>query len=440
MPRPSRWKAVLLLGLLATALTAATPPPAAEAPSPAADPERQEADAFAQKALEALRAAGAKGELRYEPEHFRILIPEAPDQPAKTVHLTNFHADYRAAPPERRPEVHQLLTRILNPPKAPTTYAQARPHLLPVIRPRSYFELLGLADTGHASQAPFAVWRPLGEVFAVALVHDAPDTMQYLGPDQLSQWGVSTDKAFADAMDNLRRQSQEPLVTLAPGLCTATWEDSYASSRVLLEEVIRRCKVRGEPVVLLPNRDVLLLTGSEDEQGLLEAAQRAQAALESPRPMDGRALRRSPKGWLPFLPPRSSKAWAAFRKLHVLSLAREYEDQRQHLMSAQEPDAFIASFKLYENKQGHAFSMGIWVKDLETLLPKVDLISFIADPEPGPGTRPVATVRWELVERDAGKLLSPVPGLYPVRYRLQGFPSAEQLARWKKDPTAMDLP
>jgi hypothetical protein len=45
-----------------------------------------------------------------------------------------------------------------------------------------------------------------------------------------------------------------------------------------------------------------------------------------------------------------------------------------------------------------------------------------------------------VVERDVGKLLAREEGLYPVRYRLKGFPSEEQLARWKKDPRVMDVP
>jgi hypothetical protein len=45
-----------------------------------------------------------------------------------------------------------------------------------------------------------------------------------------------------------------------------------------------------------------------------------------------------------------------------------------------------------------------------------------------------------MVMRDVGHLLVPQEGLYPVRYRLAGFPSQEQLARWKQEPSAMDVP
>jgi hypothetical protein len=122
-------------------------------------------------------------------------------------------------------------------------------------------------------------WRPLGEVMAVALVHDGPETMRYISPELLASWGISFDTALTHALENLRRRSSEPLEMLAPGTCGSTWRDNYDTSRMLLDEVVRRCPVRGEPVVLLPHRDLLLITGSRDEEGLVLAAERALALL-----------------------------------------------------------------------------------------------------------------------------------------------------------------
>jgi hypothetical protein len=46
----------------------------------------------------------------------------------------------------------------------------------------------------------------------------------------------------------------------------------------------------------------------------------------------------------------------------------------------------------------------------------------------------VGIARFEEVSRVAGQLLAPVEGLYPERYRVTGFPTPEQLARWQNDP------
>lgn len=407
------------------------------------DPERQEADAFAQRVLETLRAGGIQGDPHYDPERFLIQLPRANGQEPLTLFLSNFYDDYRAAPPERRDEVLQRLLRLHETPDVPDTYASVRPALMPVLRPRSYFELLGLLEESANRPGKEAVtWRPLGDVMAVALVHDTPDAMQYIGPEQLERWGVGFDAAYTDALENLRRHSPEPLETLAPGTCRSTWKDNYAASRLLLDEVLRRCPVKGQPVVLIPNRDLLLITGTQDEKGLLLAAEWAEKALQTPRPLDGRALRHTSGGWVPFLPERGSEARPAFQRLALTSQARDYAEQQQRLDRRHEQqgvDLFVAAFVPYEDEHGRSFSQAVWVKGIDTLLPQVDMVIFM-DSKLGPEAPPVAVVRWDVVMRDVGNLLVPQEGLYPVRYRLKGFPSQEQLARWKKNPSVMDVP
>jgi len=460
MTRSTRSLNGVLLGVLAGGLAlglwyasthyalpevSSTPTGASAQDAGSSEPERQEADAFAQLVLETLRTAGIQGEPRYDPERFLIQLPAANGQEPLTLFLSNFHDEYRAAPPERRGQVLQRLLLLNALPELPETYEAVRPALLPVLRPRSYFELLGLLQTGADQPASGKVpvaWRPLGEVMAVALVHDTPDAMRYITSDQLASWGVSFEQASAVALENLRRRSTESLETLAPGTCRSSWADSYAASRLLLDEVLRRCPVKGQPVVLIPNRDLLLLTGSQDEQGQLLIAQWAEHALATPRPLDGRALRRTSEGWVPFLPERGSEARLAFHRLAMSSEARDYSEQEQRLDQQHEKqgvDLFIAGFIPHEDEHGRLFSQAVWVKGIDTLLPRVDVVLFM-DSERGPEAPPVAVVRWDMVMRDAGHLLVAQEGLYPVRYRLQGFPSDEQLARWKQDPSVMDVP
>jgi hypothetical protein len=437
----------LALGLWWASPSGEPPPPAGSSPAGtdagSVDPARQEADAFAQRALETLRAAGFTGELRYDAERFLIQVPDAEGQSGQTIFLHNFHDEYRAAPPERRDEALRRLTLMGRAPETPNTYAAARSALLPVVRPRASFELLEILDPrSPINTLRPAEWRPLGEVLALALVIDTPDAMKYLGPQELAQWGITFEEASAVALENLRRQSQEPLIPLAPGTCASSWRDSYANSRMLVDEVLRRCPVRGEPVVFVPHRDLLLITGSQDEEGLLRAAEIALNALQVPRPVDGRALRRTPQGWQPFLPARSSKAWQAMRKLAVYSQARDYTDQRERLDSHHEQlgvELFVADFVPYEDEQGRVFSQAVWVKGIDTLLPRTDML-VLMDSALGPEAPPLGVVRWDVVERDAGHLLVPLEGYYPARFRPQGFPSPEQLERWKKDPRTMDVP
>jgi hypothetical protein len=389
----------------------------------APEQEQAERDAFAQRAIEALRASGETRDIHYEARDFLLRLG---DKDGSIVFLSNFFDEYLATAPEQRDEVFVRLTRVRDMPALPETLAEARPNLLPVVRSRTVFE-----------QVPLSIaWRPLSGFLGVGLAFDGPDTLRYLGPDELARWGLSFDQALGLAVENLRSRSTEPLEQLAPGTCQSPWEDSYAASRLLLDEVVRRCQVKGTPVVLVPHRDLLLITGSEDEEGLHQVATKALRAVMAPRALDGRAVRLTSEGWVPFMPERLNKAWADFRQLELFTRARDYAEQTERLEKLYQEkgvDLFVAAYTPYQDERGRSVSYAVWLKGVDALLPRTEVIFFM-DPALGPEAPPVGIARWEEVARAAGQLLEPVEGLYPERYRVKGFPSEAQLARWQNDP------
>ncbi|ATB43961.1 hypothetical protein CYFUS_009442 [Cystobacter fuscus] len=401
--------------------------------SSADEDERTERESFAQKAIAALREAGETRPIRYDAEGFLL---ELGDKDPSTVFLGNFFDEYRATPPEQRHEVLGRLTHVRSPPTMPEAFADVRPHLMPVVRGRAFFERLRLEVKGRKDLSTLLSWKPLGGFLGVGLAFDGPDTLRYLGPDELRRWGVSFEEALTLALENLRQRSPESLERLAPGTCQAPWQDTYAASRLLLEEVVRRCPVRGEPVVLVPHRDLLLITGSDDEDGLSRVARMSLDALLAPRAQDGRALRLTSGTWVPFMPERLSNAWKDFRQLELFTQARDYDEQTQQLDKHYQgtgEDVFVAAFTPYQDEHGRSLSYAVWQKGMTTLLPRAELIFFV-DPAQGERAAPVGVARWEDVAKVTGALGTPVEGLYPERYRVRDFPSDEQLARWRGDP------
>jgi hypothetical protein len=83
-------------------------------------------------------------------------------------------------------------------------------------------------------------------------------------------------------------------------------------------------------------------------------------------------------------------------------------------------DILVARFMAIEPQKGHIFTYCIWSKDVPTLLPRTDSVAFQGAAE----TPVVAT--WEKVVEIAGNLMTPTD-MYPERYRVEGFPTAEQL-------------
>lgn len=399
-------------------------------------PEQEQAarDAFARRAMEALRASGETRPIHYDADAFLLRLG---DKDGTTVFLANFYDEYLAGAPERRDGVFARITRVRETPDMPGTLAEARPHLLPVVRSRTFFEQLLLVMKNTPDHSTPIAWKPLAGFLGVSLAFDGPDTLRYIGPGELARWGVSFEQALGLAMENLRSRSTEPLEQLAPGTCKSPWEDSYAASRMLLDEVVRRCPVKGSPVVLVPHRDLLLITGSEDEDGLNRVASQALRAVMAPRALDGRAMRLGPEGWVPFMPERLSNAWGDFRKLELFTRARDYDEQTQQLEKLYEEkgvDLFVAAYTPYQDERGRTLSYAVWLKGVNAVLPRTEVIFFM-DPALGPEAPPVGIARWEDVSQVAGQLLAPVEGLYPERYRVKGFPTVEQLARWRNtDP------
>ncbi len=399
--------------------------------------EQAERDAFAQLAIKTLRAAGETRDIEYDAEGFLLRLgPTKGGGAGDTVFLGNFFDEYLATAPEERNEVLSRLTRVRAMPALPKTFAEVRPNLLPVVRGRTFFEQLRMVVKGTPGTSAPIAWKPVDGFLGAGLAFDGPDTLQYLGPDELARWGVTFDEAFSVALENLRQRSTEPLEQLAPGTCQAPWEDNYASSRLLLDEVVRRCKVRGAPVVLVPHRDLLLITGSEDEDGLRQVASKALRAVMAPRALDGRAMRLTAQGWVPFMPERLNNAWADFRKLELFTRTRDYDEQTQRLeklYAEKGEDIFVAAYTPYQDERGRSLSYAVWLKGVDAILPRAEVIFFM-DPALGEEAPPVGIARWEDVAKVAGDLLVPVEGLYPERYRVKDFPSEEQLAGWQNDP------
>ncbi|RKG55479.1 hypothetical protein D7X30_26985 [Corallococcus sp. AB011P] len=436
MSRNTQWKVagfgVSALVLVAALVLANGMPEVHEALSP----EASDRDAFAQQALEALRATDPTGELTYDPEQF-LIQRFAPDGGlGMSLFLTNFYREYQDTRPERRGEVLARLGRAGVLPEAPASYAQARPLLMLVVRARDTFE----AFSQQAGEAAPVSWRPVGEVLAEALVQDTPDAMRYVPTEELARWGISYEQARADAVTNLRRLEASPLRHLTLGVCAIFTNDSYGASRLLLDDVVRGCEVKGDPVVVVPNRDTVLITGADDATGLLTLAEAALEGVQAPRPVDGHALRLTADGWKPFLPGPKSPSRSILENLAFASRVRGYQEQTERLRKEQEhSEVFVASLVPAKDARGRFFGQAVWSNEGESLLPRADVIVFM-DAALGPDAPPAATVRWDLVVRDAGTLLMPELGVYPERYRVTGFPSKEQLQRWKADPTAMDVP
>ena len=216
---------------------------------------------------------------------------------------------------------------------------------------------------------------------------------------------------------------------ITPGLWASGWADSHDASRLILRDLIQEIEVKGDHVAMVPNRDVLLITGSEDHQGLAAMITIAEKSLDQPRGVCGAAFRLGWNDWSPYLPDPDNPLRARFETLHIKSICEDYGQQKALLDALHEKtgvDVFVAPCDVAqqkETKRTHTCCM--WLKGIESMLPKVDQVFFFVPTSDESGEM-VASADWEVVEKIVGNLLEPVD-LYPERYRVKGFPTEEEL-------------
>ena len=344
------------------------------------------------------------------------------------LYLGNLLHDLQQARRADRPAVlRRFLDGMLSPEAAlPATYAEARALLMPVVRRRGDIGIVVLstfATSGEARDDAFQpAIKPIVDDLVIALVCDRPTSMVYVNERELPKWGVSFDEALADALDNLRGLPEhDGWLQMSHGVWSGEWGDSYDSSRLLLPDLIHRTGVR-DPVVVVPFRNALMLTGAGNEAGLALMAQVIGDHLENnQRWLSFQPLRLVETTWEAWQPPAGQAAW---KLLQVRNDASIYESQKELLDAHHERhhiDIFVATCGALSWGDAGSATYGVWADHVDTLLPRTDLVAFTWKQPDGKDAS--LLVPWDDAVRVAGGLMEPTTES-PERWRLRAFPDA----------------
>jgi hypothetical protein len=192
----------------------------------------------------------------------------------------------------------------------------------------------------------------------------------------------------------------------------------------LITKAIRPLAGEDDAIAMIPNRDTLLIAGSENNEALSAMLEQAKEALKQSYPNSGVALRLSGDEWVPWLPAESHPLYGEFHALQLSTFRQEHDKQKAMLEDRNRESGeniSVAKFDVSHTADGAIFSVAEWERGADTLLPKTDKILFCrADAE-------TMAVSWEVARRVVGSLMEPL-GIYPPRYHVRSFPTEEQLA------------
>ena len=367
-----------------------------------------------------------------------------------TIFLGNVYGNFCRAPRNARQAIiTEFVSAAASIPEGhsiPSDFASVKPSLLPVIRDAASFSIERLMNRKNGRDAaprllPFGggdtltvdsgigeLTKPLAGELVVGLAYDTERTITSIYRDHFDKWGVSLDEAFKAAKENLWEKTDPNRFAGKDGIYWGEWADSYDSSRILLTELIYRLSVDGDPVAFVPNRDQLWVTGTNNSAGL---AAILKNGMEN-HFKHGHSL--SPDlyvlvdgTWKVHVPEDKSlrELWMKIKRQRD---AIDYGQQQKLLNEIHEKegiDIFVASYKIYERKDGLTYSACVWTNEIDSSLPRSENIAFMADVE----NPDYFVVPWETATSVIGNLLEREPDLLPARYRARQFPSQEQLAK-----------
>lgn len=382
-------------------------------------------DKFARLLIAAMQRAGDPRRAVYERAEFQLKFYEG-DKEVGVACLRNLYDEYCKTPVKvRAQQLKHIVRALLSYHKElPDEFEHARYDLRPMVRTRSYFDLIRLQQQAEGNEGPDIPYEAIGDHLAASLVYDLPESMRTISQDSLDDWGVT----YYEAMEVARRNLEEMefrFAGLDERLYASITGDNYDASRLLLTDLIRGLTVQGDLIAMVPNRDTLLVTGSDDPEGLAIMADLAEKALEEPRPMCAIPLRLEEDEWVTWTPPPGHTLHHKFRLLEVKSLYGEYADQKpllDALHQKQETGIFVAAYSAVEKPPGVVFSYCVWGKGVDTYLPKTQKVMFLEEGQEG-----LIGGDWDVVQSVVGHLMEPVEDLYPPRWRVRDYPTAAEL-------------
>jgi hypothetical protein len=324
----------------------------------------------------------------------------------------------------------------------PAEFDDARPDLFPVVRNRIQMELDNERSNLHL----------IGEHLAVDLVFDMPDCISSIGKRMLDSWHTDYETAYTVALNNLNEISHPPkFIRSVRGVWTSYFEGpflDYVHAQILLADLVAALEVDGDPVAMIPNRQTILITGSDQLDGLVSMAEIALSATEKPRFIAGIPIVLQDGIWRDFHLPLEHPGGPRFKELWDITTCDVYASQKSKLDKINFQaglDIFVANaFRLRGTDDAPSQTACVLTESIDCLLPKTDMI-FVLRFELGDTFLPPdssvtsAFVPWDKAYEILQGVMSRTDD-WPARYRVSGSFTDEQWEALFEASVRLDSP
>lgn len=379
-------------------------------------------DEFAKMLIDSAHRAGMSGDIQYDANEFCLC-----NGGWDNLYLENAYRQYCSADHKHRVGVLQHWARawLQSKEEIPEAFEDARNHLLPVVQTRASCELARLRMDHDGEQTCKVLHHPIGEHLVAGILYDLPNLMRRIESANLDKWGMTFCEAMQIAINNLR-QLPQTFANPAPGVYVLANRDDYEASRLLLPDLFRQLRIKGDPIAIPANRHTLIVAGSDDVDGLKHILAIAQDMhRQEANPLSLIALRLHGDEWTSWLPNPDHALFHQFKRMNAESIGYDYWAQHQVLDELPDRTAFIAKYSIGRNPQtGQLTTYSAWTDGITSWLPRTENIGF-AQVDENRGICDSRAYRWEQVVTVVPHLMTAL-NMYPARYEVVGFPTEDQ--------------
>jgi uncharacterized protein YtpQ (UPF0354 family) len=183
------------------------------------------------------------------------------------IFLDNAYKNYQTSPESKTEIIAEhisVLLKTIPGVEAPVDITR----IVPVIKHKDF---LSTSPDGEWADARLAMaHEPFVADLVILFAEDSELSTRYMGEGILADSGFPTSGRRAKAIDNLKAVLPKVEARGRDGIFLLSTGSGYGASLVLFDEFWRsqQLPVKGELVVAIPSRDILVVTGSKDKEGL----------------------------------------------------------------------------------------------------------------------------------------------------------------------------
>jgi uncharacterized protein YtpQ (UPF0354 family) len=198
------------------------------------------------------------------------------------ISVDNAYKEYQAEPDSLQSILARYLTVTgeLYSPKEKISIER----IVPIIKPISYLDdIKRVASKMGTAKDIEGIYEKYNDQLIILYAEDTKNSIRYLTHDDIKPLSIDEDSIKRIAVKNLDKHLTSIQRKGAEGIYMLTAGGNYEASIILLDNILTKesLPVKGDFVIAIPNRDMLLITGSNDKAGIAKVKEVAKKSFET---------------------------------------------------------------------------------------------------------------------------------------------------------------